>query len=465
MKVLATLSATLIATNVFAMSIDDYMKEVAKKNKNIASYDLSIEASKEKQIAGDLALAPVLTAGYSLQSDKSLPSGVADKRDTTTLNLGVSKKFSTGTTLGVTAETYKYEYDQPVTAGNNGYSNGRLGLSLQQSLWKDAFGTATRLRQNRDASTAKLEVYGNELKKRAAVIQAESDFWDYLVAQEDVKLKKANLERAKKLETWTSNRVYNGISEQAELLQIKALVSSRELELNTAVDELEAKAIKIRENLDLAQSQPVPTFTSDLTETRPYVADLMKQKNIIKIENYLTQLEAEIKQTVAEEANDSLKPDLSLIGRYSTSSYDLDHQTMQNNLTKTDRPVTYVGLSFSWLFGADAVGAQRSSTRKEAIAAKGRAEQAKLVGENAWTDHLRRYELTKQNVSTLEKIAKLQTERSRQEQLRFSKGRTITLNVVTAETDSAEAEVRYLRAKSGLRKLEAATLQFISISE
>lgn len=464
MKVLIAVSA-LITTNAMAMSIDDYMKEVTKKNKTIISYDLSIEASREKQIAGDLLLAPILTAGYSLQSDKSLPNAVADKRETTTANLGLSKKFSTGTTLGVTAETYKYEYDQPTTPGNNGFSNGRLGLSLQQSLWKDAFGTATRLRQTRDASTAKLEVYGNELKKRVAIIQAESDFWDYLVAQEDVKLKKANLERAKKLENWTSNRVYNGISEQAELLQIKALASSRELELNTAVDELTAKGIKIRENLDMAQSETIPTFTSDLTDARPYVAELTKQKNVIKIENYLTQIEAEVKQTVAEEANDALKPDLSLIGRYSTSSYDLDHQTMQNNLTKTDRPVTYVGLSLSWMFGADAVSAQRSSTKKEAIAAKSRAEQAKLVGENAWTDHLRRYELTKQNVITLEKIMKLQTERSRQEQIRFSKGRTITLNVVTAETDSAEAEVTYLRAKSGLRKLEAATLQFISISE
>lgn len=464
MKILIALTA-LVTTTAQAMSIDEYMKEVIKKNKTILSYDLSIEASREKQVAGDLALAPILTGGYSFQSDKSLPNIFADKRDTTTATLGLSKKFSTGTTLSVSAETYKYEYEKPVTLGNNGYSNGRLGLSLQQSLWKDAFGTATRLRQSRDSSTAKLEVYGNELKKRAAIIQAESDFWDYLVAQEDVKLKKANLERAKKLESWTSNRVYNGISEQAELLQIKALASRRELELNTAVDELAAKGIKIRENLDVAQSNAIPTFTSDLTDARPYVAELTKQKNVIKIENYLTQIEAEVKQTLAEEANDALKPDLSLIGRYSTSSYDLDYQTMQNNLTKTDRPVAFVGLSLSWMFGTDAVGAQKSSTKKEAIAAKNRAEQAKLVGENAWTDHLRRYELTKQNVVTLEKIVKLQTERSRQEQIRFSKGRTITSNVVTAETDSAEAEVTYLRAKSGLRKLEAATLQFISISE
>jgi outer membrane protein TolC len=450
----------LIVLNISAMTIDDYMKEVEKKNKVISSYDLSIEAADEKKTAGDIGLAPVLTAGYSVYSDKSQPSVIADRRDLTSANLGLSKKFSSGTSFSLNAETYKNDFFSPVTPGNNGYSTGKLGVSLQQSLWKDSFGHATRLRRTRESATAKLEQYSNTLKKRAAIIQAESDFWDYLVAQEDLKLKKANLDRAKKLESWTSNRVYNGISEQSDLLQIKALVSRRELELNSALDELEAKSIKIKENLGLSTSEAIPSITSDLKDIRPYVNDLMKNEKMIKIENYLSQLEAEIKQSAAEETVDALRPDLSLVGRYSTTSYDPDYSKMQNSLSDTDRPISYIGLSFSWVFGADAVSSQKSSAKKEAIASTARAEQAKLIGENAWIDHLRRYKIAKQNVDTLEKIVKLQNERSKQEQIRFTKGRTITSNVVNAETDFAEAEVSFLRGKSGLRKLEAATLLF-----
>ncbi len=73
--------------------------------------------------------------------------------------------------------------------------------------------------------------------------------------------------------------------------------------------------------------------------------------------------------------------------------------------------------------------------------------------------------MAKQNVETLERISKLQSDRSKSEQAKFSKGRTITTNVVNAITDSAEAEVSYLRARSGLRKLEAGTLLFKSIAE
>lgn len=451
--------------NVKAMTLDEYMALVLKKNKIISSYDVSIEASKEKQIAGDIGLAPILSAGYSITTDKSEPITIADKRTTTAANLGLSKKFSTGTTLSLTADTTQNEYDLPVVVGNNGYSRGGLGLSLQQSLWKDYFGEGVRLRQERELILNKLETFGYELKKRGLLIEAESDFWDYIVAQEDVKLKQDNFDRAKKLDSWTANRVYNGISDQSDLLQVRALVSLRELELTTAQDELKTKEIKIKENIDLGATENLPSLTANLKETRNYVLDLSQKKNIVKIESYLTSLEAETKQKAADEVVNSLKPDLTLSGRYNTSAYDLSYSEMQKNILKTDRPITYIGLSFSWIFDTDSKSSLLTSARKEALALKYRADQARISSENAWQEHLRRYELTKQNVLILEKIARLQRDRVKAEQVKFSKGRTITSNVVNAETDSAQAEVNYLKAKSGLRKLEATTQLFISLAE
>ncbi|MGZ3690827.1 MAG: TolC family protein [Pseudobdellovibrio sp.] len=465
MKVVIGLLLVVAGLQSQALTIDEFLKQVAVKNKKFASYDISVEASNDRMTAGDLGLSPTLYAAYSKASDKSLPSSVADRRDLTTATVGLNKKFSTGTFLGIEADTYKNDFDKPVTPGLDTYSTGRLGLSLQQSLWKDSFGAATRLRHTREMTTNKIEKLSFELQKRAALLQAESDYWDYLVAQEDVKLKQSNLDRAKKLETWTKNRVYNGISDQADLLQIQALVGTRELQLATSLDDSSTSAMNIREDLDLKDGEAIPEFTSSLVENRPYVEQNMKNTNMIKIEDYLTFLDAELKKAVADEVTDSLRPDLSLIGKYSTSSYDLDYQTMQNNITKTDRPVTFVGVSFSWMFGSDAVSAQSSSAKKDALASQYRAEQAKITGENAWQDYLRKYQLNKQNVITLEKVAKLQSDRSKEQQIKFSKGRTITSDVVNAETDSAEAQVAFLKAKSGLRKLEATTLLFTNMTE
>lgn len=463
MKRMIPLLMMLAGAGAQGMTLDEYMNQVQQRNKQLAAYTLAVEASNDTRVAGDLALSPLLTASHSYTSDKSLPSAVADKRDTTVSTLGLSKSFITGTTLGVSAETYRYDYTDPVVAGNSGYSRGGLGVSLEQSLWKDFFGVATRLRQDRLEATNRYETLSLELQRRLKLIEVESDFWDYLVAREDVKLKQANLDRTKKLESWTSRRVSNGISDRPELLQVQALRSSRELELANANEELIARSVKVRENLDYTPDQTLPEFQADMDVARPYVRQLQGQPNVVKIDSYLATLDADVAQKLAEETADSLRPDLSLIGRYNTSSYALDRSEMERNIAKTDRPVTFIGVTFSWFFGSEAVSAQSSAAKKQALAAKYRAEQAALSGENAWQEFLRKYELARQNVLTLEKIAQLQRDRSREEQVRFSTGRTITLNVVDAETESAEAEVTYLRARHDLRKLEAATQLYMSL--
>lgn len=465
MKILVIALTLTAAYPSMALTIDEYMQQINEKNKTILSYNTAIEAAHDRQDVGDLSLSPLLTASYSHASDQSLPSQLGSRRDSETAALGLSKKFSTGTTIGFTAQTFQSELTNPLIPFPVDYSTGQLGLSLQQSLWKDFFGRATRMRQSRDSLTSQAEVYRHELGKRATLVQMESDYWDYLVAQEDYKLKKTNGERTRKLVSWTRNRVTNGISDRVDLYQIQALASLRDLELATAEEELEARAIKIRENLGLSAGEPVPVLSSNFSDSRPYIEELKRESKVVRIESYLTVLDSKIKGTLSQEVEDSSRPDLSVVGKYSTSSYDTDHQTMLNNIGKTDFPVTYLGVNFSWMFGSDAISGQRSSARKDAQAALYRAEQAQIESENAWKDHLRKYELAKMNVTRLEKISALQVERSKQEQSMFSRGRTITVNVVNAETDSAEAEVNYLRARSGLRKLEAATLLFIPIKE
>ena len=134
-------------SSVFAMSLQDYLKTVESKNKAAQSYEVSKEAIESRRIAEDIDLAPALTAGYNYELDKS-PLGQfvvlgATETETTTYSLGLSKKFSTGTTLGLAAATTEIE-NQGLTAPQfaqfSKAGTGSLGVSLQQSLWKDVLG-------------------------------------------------------------------------------------------------------------------------------------------------------------------------------------------------------------------------------------------------------------------------------------------------------------------------------------
>lgn len=462
MKMTSLIFSLLFILQTKAMTLDEYLTEVKSKNSLFSSYEALIQAADEKKSAGDIILEPQLTATYAKTIDKTVPTTLGEKRETTDTTLGLSKKFSTGTALSLSAKTDQY-YNPQMTAPTDEYSTGLLTLGLQQSLWKDFFGAGTRIRHRREESVNQLEKMAAELSKRAFLFGAESTFWDYIVAVDDLNLKKANFERAKKLDSWTSTRLSNGIGDRSDLMSIKALLSIRELELANANDEFKTQEVKIRQNLDLKDSQKTPDLKANIIEARPYVNRLLSQKNIVKIDSYLSSLEANVKTHISEEVNDSLRPDLTLIGSYTTSSYNRDYEEAKKDISKSDFPKTYVGVSFTWLIDTGSKNAQRSSANKEALAARLSAEKNLQIGREAWIEHLRKYEVAKENVKILEKISEYQKNRAKSEQDKFSKGRAITINVVNAETDSAESEVNYLKAKSGLRKLEAATQLFTSI--
>ncbi|MFZ3229475.1 MAG: TolC family protein [Pseudobdellovibrio sp.] len=454
--------AIVFSTAANAMTLEEYLQTVKTKNKVFSALNASIEASNNKAVAGDIVLAPVLTAAAGSASDKSLPSSVGDKRDVTEYSLGLAKKFSTGTTLGLSAKTDQFLNDT-ATVGMDKYSTGGLGVSIQQSLWKDFFGTGTRIRQDLDLTTNQIETVGLDLQMRATLFDAETVFWDYTVASEDLKLKQSNFDRAKKIEQWTSNRVNNGISDRADLMNAKALASLREVQLATALDEIKSQEAKFREYLDLLETDLTPVLTDSLAKSHNYMDELSKKKNIIKIDAYLTSLQAKTKKLVSDQSKENLKPDLALLGTYNTSSYDRDYDVMAKNVSKTDRPKTFIGLTFSWMFDTDAKLAQISAADKDALAAKYTAERSMNLGKIAWSDLQRKYEITQRNVITLEKVAQYQRDRAKAEQDKFAKGRTVTASVVVAETDAAEAEVNLLKAKSGLRKLEASSILFIAL--
>ena len=444
-----------------AIGIDDYMSQVKAKNPLFKAYDLSIEAAESKTDSADIELSPMLTAGYLKSKDKSLPNSLAlGERTVDQYSLGLAKKFFTGTSLRLDAQTNDFQNESPLIANYDQFSTGSVGLTISQSLWKDFFGAGTRSKIDRQKATAKIETTAAELQRRIFQIQMESDFWDYVVSAEDLKLKKSNLERAQKMETWTSKRVSNGINDRSDLMNVKALATLRSLQLETAQEEFKSQRIKFRENLGLSEMESVPEIKSDLSQDRSYVNDLLNKKNVVSLDSEIAKYESVAKIHVADEVTDQLRPDLSVFGSYATTAYNRDHSEVISKMTSDQYPKTAIGVNFSWVIETDAKSGLRHSAEKESLAAKLKSEKKIAMGQSAWQDLIRKYILTQKNIKSLEQIAQFQRERSKSEQDKFLKGRSITVNVVNAETDAAESELNLLKAKAGLKKLEVSALLF-----
>lgn len=455
----------LISVSSKAMTLDQYLDVVKKQNDLFKSLDASTEASDAKMDSGDLELAPIFNLGYSIATDKSLPSSVADKRQDSQWTAGLAKKFSSGTLVKLSGQTDEFKNDGAYNSNYSQYSTGGLGVSLTQSLWKDFFGAGTRARHRREIAQNKAELLQLEIQKRQFLIDAESAFWNYLVAIEYRDLKKENFDRARKIDQWTSRRVSNGISDRSDLMNAKALSSSSELQLANAESDLKSQELIIRQNLNLPASEPTPKFEGNFKISRNLFEQLNKEKNVIRLDAQAQYLAAKAKELAAEEVRDRLRPDLTFTGAYNTSSYDSTYSGMMNNISQTDRPKTYLGINFIYTFDTDAKTSTLKSAEKDALAAKYAANRALQQGRDNWVDLNNKYNLAKNNISLLEKVSTYQRERAKSEQDKLSKGRTTTLNVVQAENDSAEAEQNYLKAKAALRQLEASSQLFSPVEE
>jgi outer membrane protein TolC len=464
-RLLVIALSLLVAPLTPAMSIEDYMSVYRSKNSLLKSSEMSFEAVQRKVDAAEIDLAPAFTLNYLKGDDKSLPNQLSPHRTTEQLSAGLGKKFVTGTSVQVNAQSSSFTNENSFFPGFDKYSTGLLGLTVRQSLWKDFFGLGTRTKVERQRSAAELEMTSVDLQRRGLILEAEAIFWDYIFAQENLKLKKANLDRASRVQKWTAKRYDNGISERADDLNAKALYSLRQMELIMAENEYKNAEVKFRESLELSDAEKTPDVTANWKETRPYINDLKSKKNVIKIESYLSTLEAKTKALASDETLDSLRPDLSVFGTYNYTSYNRERENAVRDMGQDDYPQSVVGVNFTWIIDNQAKSGLRDSVTKEAYASKLKAQKKVSDGLKAWEEYLRIYEVTQNQAQILEQVAQLQKSRSDAENDRFTKGRTITANVVTAETDSAEAESRALQARVGLRKYEAMSLLYMETAD
>lgn len=471
MKINSVVALMLVAPScAFAMNLQDYLKTVQSKHKTLQALEVEKESADLKNEAGDLDLVPVLTAGGSYTDDQSpfstLVSLGARRTKTTDYQAALSKKFSTGTSVGLSADAT--EYDAPGLLLNNApfpkFGTGSLGVSLSQSLWRDFFGHGTRLRwEQTDAQTTAIK--GRyDLQGKGLLVNAETAFWDYLYALENIKISRDSLERSKRIESWTRRRVNDGISERADLLQAQALVSSRQLLLIAVEDDMAAARQSLRDYMEMSPTETLPEITGDLSQTRSLSSMVDGQgRKVVQLDAWLSAIEARSQALTASRVEDSYRPDLVLSGSYQTHALNTSMAKAVDNWTNTDMPTARVALNLVYQFDTDVKNAARNSAKKDALAAKLSSERKFLESESAWVELNRRYGELSKRVEAADQVARLQDDRAKAEASLFNKGRSITNNVVNAEEDAGTAKLNLVRLKSEQRKMEAQARLYIAV--
>lgn len=454
-----------------SIGIEDFLILVTEKHKGIHAARLAKMAAFDRQLSGDLSLVPTLTLRDSILSDKKQPNFYgATESKTNQLSALLGKKFSTGTQVQLSANSYYFENDgisSPAFSAYSKYAQGGFAISLSQSLWKDAFGKSIRLRRAREAYVYDSEKAANDLIERQLIINAENQFWDYIYLKEELKLRRASLERALRIEQWMKRRFADGISDRADLLSVQALVAQRRLQLQNSEDEWVTSENKIRETLELNMSENLPELQGDLNSARPLENSFRGKGRIQRLDAYLAEKELEVKRVVAEEVADSVSADLNFSASYSTNTYQpgLTHDDVLKNIGNRDTPSTNLSLSWTYLFDTEVKSAVKQSALRENQIAELRSQRKKIESENSWTELIRKNQELSKKIESALGISSLQTARAKAEQEKLNKGRSITSNVINSEQEAADAELTLTKLKAEQRKLEAQTRNYVFLAE
>jgi outer membrane protein TolC len=451
------------------LNLESFLQRVQERHHGLQALSVSKEAAEDRRVSGDVPLLPTLTLKGSHTDDKKQPNLLgASSTVTDVYSLTLAKKLPTGTQLAVSSTltgVTNNDLSIPAYSSLAKYAQGSLGVSISQSLWRDFFGQATRMRRRREAYAAQMERSGYSLQERKLLVDAEAAYWDNLYLKEELRLREASLKRAAAIEKWTHKRLNNGIGDKADALNAQALVASRELELLNTQDDWTANQKKIRDLLELNEGETLPVLQGKIDRSRGIADRFRGQKRVVLLEAYLAEMEAATKNAAAEEVKEGFRPDLNLTGAYNTNSYAAGGaaSNASSGLTDNNFPTSYVAVSFTYLFDTSVKDAARGSAKKDAIAAELRSERKKRESDLAWNELLRRNGELGKKVDAARIISNLQSNRAKTEQDKLAKGRSITTNVIQSEQDAAEAELRLAKLMVEQRKMEAQAQLFIGM--
>lgn len=463
-------------TSAFAMTLQDYLKTVTSKHKSIQAFDVAKEVAEDKREASDIQLVPVLTAGVGYLNDKNPLGQFAQLGGTQTvakdLKLGLAKKFSSGTGVSLSATASEVQNEGNILIPSfQKFSYGTLGVGVSQSLWKDAFGEATRLRWQRENAATAAEVGKYDLQTKGLLVEAEAVYWDYLFQNENLKIGRSSLERAKRIEAWTRRRVNDGISDRADLLSAQALVAARQLQLVSAEDDLASAKRRIRDFLELSEAEALPEISGDISGARSLNSmiegTIVKGGKVMALEAYLYTLNSKALSFASREVEDAYRPDLVLGASYNTNNFQPNQSLVDatSKWTDTNLPTWKIGLNLTYLFDTEVKSSAKSAARKEALAAKLQSERKLLDSDSLWIELNRRYSEMNKRIQTAAEISRLQTAAANAQTDLFNKGRSITANVIKAEEDAADAALTLTKLKSEQRKMEAQGRLFVVVEE
>jgi outer membrane protein TolC len=373
--------------------------------------------------------------------------------ETQTNSLSLAKSFITGTDATLTASTEAIRSRSVLFSGTEAMQSNSYLLTLEQNLWRNAFGSGIREQLNAARKDADIQALEKKEALETALLQGGQLFWQAAIMERRYKESEAVLKSYETLvkSVEKKNRVRYAAPGEYAQAQAQYFARQQQARINKvnyeqAVSDLKLFLPDLKED-DLKWNEDEPKYKSMVLSTK---ADLNQTRS-----QRLAQLKKDKAELTADSVENLNRSQFALVGQVGATGVDPSNTVAQKEWLEGRRPSLYIGVKWSQTFGSGARDAQNRSAKSLALAQD-------LATQTETQRLITKAELLTEEISSLEDNLKSQDNQLKalrqavQELNRnYTQGR-IDINVLidlinqaeTAEASSVEAranlELKYL---------------------
>jgi outer membrane protein TolC len=335
------------------LSVKSYLALVMANNPNVSIQKLTVAISEDAITRGLSIFDPLATASFS--ATRTLTGTTSAVNGATTLNslsqplnLGVQQLLPTGATYSVNYSDSKFSTNSAFATFNPSYSSA-LQFTFSQPLLRGRGSFITKLPITIARSRLKVAQFTFEDQLIQIVLAAEQQYWSVVGARENVRVAQEGLKLADTALVRAKRELELGASSPLDIFQPEQSYANAQLALTQARYALEQNENALRMQMGADLDPKYSSMPIVLTEpvTPPPSAALDKEKMVEQAFRNRQDLKSnrqslDVDDLSIRQANDNLRPNLSLSGQYGSSGTGGPQYVLQNAFTGGSQVVTVI---------------------------------------------------------------------------------------------------------------------------
>ncbi len=438
------------------LSLETYLKQVQARNQAVRSSMMSMEAVTLRAKEAGFLYSPTFFSDFQAMSDSRRLQNPSFQGSKTDYLMG-SSGIEVQTEFGLQASlSYQLSYTSIVGASSvfvpqANFFDVRPLLSVNYPLMRNSGGKDTRSAFDVIEAQSLVKLYSESYKVKQLLAEAETAYWRLVLAHEMVEIQIKVLQKAYQIRDWAANRVKLQLADRSDLLQVEAVAQLRELELQSAKDELSdaARAFNVARGEDaetvsevLVSLDSVGLRTLEIPARADFREDVLAAKQAYR----LASLNAKLSDAVYD-------PSLDLFGSIALNRRDSNAIDAALSSFSLSFPTNVVGIKYKMSLDGGRISDVKKGIVKEVESAALSFDRKVFEQDREWKDLTQKFHDVKKRLLISQKMEAIQKEKWSYELDRHRQGRTTTYQVIMFEQDYTNAYSSRLRIEADLLRL------------